>query len=266
MIFGDGKNGSRVPTGQENIRATYRKGIGTGGLLKANQLAQLMTRPLGVKAATNPLSTSGAGDAEVLDDARRNATLTIFTLGRIVSLEDYEDFARSFAGISKSLATWTWSGQKRCIYLTVAGSNGAAVGQDLYKNLLSAINQAAIPGVPVTIFSYQPRSFRVTANVQVDPDYLPDLVLAAVEKEIRDHFSFTNREFGKTVSLSEVFAVMQHVDGVVAVDIDELYRSDEAAGLNDRLNADAPRPGNDQPFPAELLTIDPRPVNLKIML
>ncbi len=47
--FGDGRHGARLPTGQENLRAIYRKGIGATGNLKAGQLAQLLTRPLGLK-------------------------------------------------------------------------------------------------------------------------------------------------------------------------------------------------------------------------
>jgi len=268
VIFGDGKNGSRLPTGQENIRATYRRGIGSGGVLKANQLSQLMTRPLGVKSATNPLASSGAQDGEALEDARRNAKLTIYTLERVVSLKDYEDFARAFAGISKALATWTWSGQKRCIFLTVAGSDGAAVEPDstLYENLLTAIRDAGIPGVPVTVASYRPRFFKVSANIKVHPDYLPDTVLENIETELRDRFSFENREFGQTVAFSEIISVMQKVDGVVFVDIDEFYRSDESPDLKDRLFAEVPRPGTDMTFPAELLIIDSGPIKLNILL
>src|SRR5918997_2116731 len=33
--FGDGRTGARLPTGQENVHATYRKGIGTSGLVRA---------------------------------------------------------------------------------------------------------------------------------------------------------------------------------------------------------------------------------------
>lgn len=268
VIFGDGINGARLPTGPENIRATYRKGIGLGGLLKAHQLSQLITRPLGVKGVTNPLKTSGAEDREQLADARRNATLTIFTLGRIVSLQDYEDFARSFAGISKSLATWTWTGQRRSVYLTVAGYNGAVVEDPdpLYQNLLSAILAAGIPEVPVTIASYQPRFFRLRAKIQVHPDYLPGIVIAAVEQQLREQFSFAAREFGQTLAFSKVMAVMQNVEGVTAVDMDELYRSGEPAGTNDRLYAAVPRPGREKPFPAELLTLDAKPLDLKVML
>ncbi|NEQ30829.1 MAG: hypothetical protein F6K04_07485, partial [Leptolyngbya sp. SIO4C5] len=53
--FGDGKTGARLLTGTNNVEATYRKGIGLAGNVKANQLTALMSRPLGLKAVTNPL-------------------------------------------------------------------------------------------------------------------------------------------------------------------------------------------------------------------
>ena len=54
--FGDGRTGARLPTGRENVSATYRTGIGREGLVKADQLSLLMTRPLGVKGVTDPLA------------------------------------------------------------------------------------------------------------------------------------------------------------------------------------------------------------------
>ena len=268
VIFGDGKNGARLPTGQENVRATYRKGIGAGGILKANQLSQLMSRPLGLKSATNPIPSTGAQDGEALEDARTNAKLTIYTLGRIVTLQDYEDFARAFAGINKALATWVWSGKKRSICLTVSGINGAPVESDsiLYENLLNAIGESGIPGVPITLVSYQPRYFKVKASVLVHVDYVADLVLNGIETSLRSNFSFDKRCFGQPVSLSEIIAVMQKVKGVVAVDTDEFYRTDEPVELKDRLFTAVPSAGTETFFPAELLTIDSSPISLGIML
>lgn len=265
VVFGDGKTGARLPTGQENVKALYRKGIGTAGLLKANQLSQLVTRPLGVKEVTNPLPTSGAEDSENIQDARRNATLTIFTLDRIVSLQDYEDFARSFAGIAKSLATWTWNRQKRVVFLTVAGVAGAPVTDKLYTKLTDAIKNASIPDAPFRVASFQPRFFRITANVQIHPDYIKEQVLASVEQRLRESFSFAKRAFGQSVHLSEVVTVMQNVEGVTAVDVDALYLSGQPSILNNRIDADAPRPGSETPLPAELLTLDPGPLTLNLI-
>ena len=129
VLFGDGRTGARLPSGTENVRATYRKGIGKAGNVKAGQLSLLLTRPLGVRAALNPLPAAGGDDPETLDRARRNAPLTVLTLDRIVSLRDYEDFARAFAGIAKALATWTWDGERQGVFVTVAGVDGAAAGR-----------------------------------------------------------------------------------------------------------------------------------------
>src|SRR5262249_44838496 len=62
--FGDGVTGARLPSGQENVRAVYRKGSGLEGNVKANQLTLLMSRPAGVKSATNPQASSGGDSRE----------------------------------------------------------------------------------------------------------------------------------------------------------------------------------------------------------
>ena len=225
--FGDGRTGARLPTGQENVKAMYRKGIGQKGAVKAGQLSLLMNRPLGVKEVTNLQDASGAKDSEELDDARRNAPLTVRTLDRLVSLQDYEDFACAFAGITKALATWAWSGQARGVFLTVAGTNGEAVNDtsSTYKKLISAMQAAGDLYVPLTIQTYRPAYFIVAARVKVDSGLLTDKVLVAVKDAVSTHFSFEGRTFGQPVTQSEVIAVIQAVPGVVAVDLYKLYRS-----------------------------------------
>ena len=39
VVFGDGEHGLRLPTGAENVKATYRSGIGKAGNVKAGQLS-----------------------------------------------------------------------------------------------------------------------------------------------------------------------------------------------------------------------------------
>jgi len=263
VIFG---GGARPSTGQENIKAKYRKGIGLAGLVNADQLTQLMTRPLGVRGVTNPLPATGAADAEKLDDARSNAPLTVLTLGRIVSLQDYEDFARAFSGIDKALATWTSSGEISGVYLTVAGSQGAAVDESsqLYANLVKAIGLAGDPSVRFWVKSYRPRLFRVAAGLKLDPDLLPDLVARDVTSRLRDDFSFQARGFGQPIHLSQVVETIQNVRGVIAVEIRALYLSDQAPSLNQDLTAAIPTPG-DTILPAELLMLDSRPPSLEVL-
>lgn len=267
VIFGDGRTGARLPTGQENIKAKYRKGIGTPGLVKANQISQLMTRPLGVKASTNPLEPSGAEDPEKLGQARRNAPLTVLTLGRVVSLQDYEDYARSFQGIAKALATWVWKGEKRHIVLTVAGPEGEEIAGNstVYTNLVSSLRKFGDSAVPLTLLSYDQRFFRLSGAVKIDPDFQSEKVLAGVKHKLRNAFSFEARDFGQPVHRSEIDALIQHVPGVIAIDINEFYGSEDSSDLKPRLEARIPRLGGEKIFPAQLLVLDPRPLNLSEM-
>lgn len=280
--FGDGRTGARVPTGQENVRAAYRKGMGVEGLVAEGQLSLLLTKPLGLRGVINPVAAGDAAGPESRDDVRRNAALPIRTLDRIVTLRDYEDFARAFAGIAKALATWTWNRQDPGIFVTVAGSGGKAIteGSLTYEHLLAAMRGAGDPIIPLRVKSYRPAFFRVSGTLSIDPAYLAEPVKAAVDAALRAKFSFDARQFGQPVAKSEVIAAIQAVKGVVAVDLDALHRTDATeedlavTKLFDRLTAQLPVAGapattnpatgsNGQPtLAAELLLLDPRPIVL----
>jgi hypothetical protein len=267
VLFGDGRAGARLPSGTENVRAAYRKGIGKTGNVKAGQLSLLLTRPLGVRAALNPLPAAGGDDPEALDRARHNAPLTVLTLDRIVSLRDYEDFARAFGGIAKALATWTWDGQRQGVFVTVAGVDGAALDEngETFKNLVAAMHDAGDPYVPLRVKSYAEAKFKLAAVVTRHPDYLADKVEADVRAALLHYFAFDTRTFGQPVALSEVMAAIQAVPGVVAVDVDALHRLDlvGGAGLQMRLPAAAPQPGGTS-SPAELLTLAAGDIDLAV--
>jgi len=89
------------------------------------------------------------------------------------------------------------------------------------------MQQAGDPYVPLRVQTYRPAFFRTRRGVKVHPDLLDGQILAGVEQALREQFSFAARQFGQQVALSEVVAVMQSVTGVIAVDLDKLYRFDD---------------------------------------
>jgi hypothetical protein len=268
--FGDGRSGARLPSGQDNVRAVYRKGIGLAGLVNAGQLSMLLSRPLGVTGASNPQAASGAADPENIDDARGNAPIGVLTLDRTVSLRDYEDFARGFAGVAKALASWSWDGRMRRIFITIAGPNGAdiASSSDLYQHLVAGIGNAGDPFVTFEVKSLRLAHFRAALKVKIG-DRLAETVLRDVETALRSRFSFAARSFGQTVNMSEVIAVAQDVPGVEAIDLDRLYRTTppaDAPVVNPRLPAALPGIGPDgHMVAAEILVLDPGPLDLAVM-
>jgi hypothetical protein len=263
VLFGDGVNGARLPTGQDNVRAAYRVGIGLDGLVRSGKLTQLMSRPLGLKEVTNPHPAEGAENPESRDQARRNAPLTVLTLDRAVSLRDYEDFARAFAGIAKAHAAWIWDGDGYGVLITVAGPEGAEIAESslVHTDLLDALSASGDPNARLRLLTYRPALFRFSGRVVVDGAFIPDRVLADIEWALRFAFSFDARSFGQPVTLSEVVTVVQSVPGVIAVDVDSLYRG-TTSDLQPRLIADLPEVTSDGSIlPAELLTLDPAPLD-----
>lgn len=269
--FGDGVSGSRPPTGQNNVRATYRKGLGVGGNVRAATLTTLLSRPLGVDAATNPVAANGGEDPEPLDQARDNAPLTVRTLDRAVSVEDYVDYSRAFAGIDKAHAVWVPAGPARGIFLTVAGIGGVTVGlaaSETGGRLLDSLHRYGDPLMPVRVENHRAVTFRTRLTVKVSQEYSRERVLGSVDAVLHEHFSFARRGFGQGVTVDEVVAVVQGVDGVEAAHVVTLYRVAPAAVpvLEPRLVAALPVVSlTGAPTPAELLTLADTPVELGVM-
>jgi hypothetical protein len=263
VTFGDGINGARLPTGSDNVRARYRRGLGLAGRVAARQLNQAMTRPLGLAGVDNPLPSDGGADPQPADSVRANVALTVRTLDRTVSLLDYEDFARAYAGIAKAMALPLWDVGGELIFVTVAGEGGASVPDTgaLHEALVGAVRDAGDPYSRFAIGNYRKALFRLGLAIKVNAAHLPEVVLPAVEAALRKAFSFDARALVDPVSASAILACVHAVAGVDAVRINRLYRG-AAPGYAPRLPADPPvRAANGMLVPAELLILDPGPLD-----
>lgn len=222
VVFGDGLYGARLPTGMENVKAVYRTGIGKPGNVRAGQISLLATRPLGLKGVINPMPASGGTDPEGRDQARRNAPLAVMALDRLVSVRDYEDFARTYAGIGKASATRLVEGGGELVYLTIAGSDDIPIDttSQLYLNLRLALRDAGDPHQPFRVAIREKLLLAISANVRLHSDYIWEAVEPKIRATLLDTFSFERRELGQDAHLSEAIAAIQAVPGVLYVDID----------------------------------------------
>lgn len=222
IIFGDGQHGARLPTGIENVKAEYRSGIGTVGNVEAERVRLLMTRPLGVKAVDNPLRASGGANPEGTDLVRANASLGVMAFDRVVSVHDYEDFARSFAGIGMARAELLQHGRQQFIHLTIAGIDDGPIdqGSDLYNNLTEALRKHGDPRHQFSIASRELLVLVLSAKVVVHPDYQWADIEQQVRTTVLAQFSFAKRALGQDAYLSEVISTIQNVRGVHSVDVD----------------------------------------------
>lgn len=289
VTFGDGHHGRRLPTGRLNVTAEYRAGIGTVGEATDESIIQLKTRPLGIRGVVNPSPATGSAQPETLAGARRKAPQSVRTLGRIVSLTDYEDFARGFAGIGKAIATAVWFGSEQVAHLTVTPTTDTVFESSAtkLKDLRDAVAAFRNQTHRAYVAPHVRRVFELDALLTYDRRYLEAKVDAAARAALSAHFGFAARELGRPVSAAEVIAVLQGVEGVLAVDLDALAiyeppgpgatstTSASASGATTttvpallrartaRLGTD-PKTGADVIEPAELLTLLDAGVELRL--
>jgi predicted phage baseplate assembly protein len=220
-IFGNGQDGARLPTGTQNITSVYRSGIGQPGNVQAGQISMLTTRPLGVSSVINPLHASGGADRENIDQARDNAPLAVMSLDRLVSVQDYADFTRTFAGIGKAAALRLSDGQRELVEITIAGEDDVPIdpSSDLYQNLALALAQYGDPDLPVQVDARELVVLVASVNISLAPDYLWEPVVQKVRAAVLNAFGFEKRSLGEAALLSELIRVIQNTEGVAYLDV-----------------------------------------------
>ncbi|MEZ5184137.1 MAG: baseplate J/gp47 family protein [Candidatus Nanopelagicales bacterium] len=216
ITLGDGVNGARPATGTENIKAAYRVGIGQTGALLAGQLSLLTRRPLGIRAVTNLAATSDWAPPETLEQARVNAGLRVRTLDRAVSVADYADFARTYAGVGPARADLVWDGRSDRVVVSVLGTGATPPSDGLIADLHTALDGARDPGSRLDVQVGVQTWFAVRVEVAHDLAYERDTVVAGVRAGLTARFGPASRVFATPVTAAAVLVAVKAVPGVLA--------------------------------------------------
>jgi hypothetical protein len=230
--FGDGVQGQRPATGVRNIHATLRKGLGSAGNVAASIVTVLLQQWPGVKKVTNPLPGVGGADAESLDTIRQKAPGSVVTLGRAVSLEDYQALALTYSGIGKARADWADFNSQRGVALTVVTNNGASLDQ-LLVPFREFLDQHRDPNIPLSIQDAIKVKFRFAATVHVLAGNKQSIVKQRVDAAFgpaaaAGFLGFDRLQLGVSVHQSALIAALQEVSGVEWVELREFSTSDPA--------------------------------------
>ncbi len=250
VVFGDGVNGSRLPTGAENVLAKYRSGNGPSGNIAAGSTLVMQKRSGGVVGVRNPVAASGGAAAQPATDALANAQAGLRALQRIVSLADLEDFAVSRTGIVKSKLRVA----DGIAYLTLVGPNGTTIDSGLKRELTEAIRGSGGAAIHVRIEDPERRYVRFGARLHVTADADRDDVAARALQRVRTAFAFERRALGEPLPSARVVETLQETPGVLAVTLTSFYEASWSAAIPPDASGDAGSATG-----AQLLLLDPDP-------
>ena len=227
--FGDSKTGSRLTTGVNNVTAIYRLGDGAYGPLKQDTKVQASTKLKNLDKIGMPTDATGGAEPEDGENARNAAPGKVQSLGRIVSLKDFESEAAAIPGVASASAAWDLVDNVPSVVVTVLMETGRGTEITAVRKTLNAYNNergAARHSVSVV----QGKRQYVTARVEyaLRPTYRADIVGPAIRLALGVNygkatryedqtglFSLRLRRFGVREYASTIEGWVQNVEGVL---------------------------------------------------
>lgn len=230
--FGDNIGGKIPPLGKV-IRATYRVGGGEEGNVSAGAVTELLNINESGLSVTNAAAAGGGADAETTDSIKVNAPISLKSLNRAVSLNDYSSLALQVSGIAKANAqAETYSSV--VLYMALFGDRGVEADNvtptytfNILKKIVATYLQGKAPAnTSLTIAppSYVPVD--ITLDVTVLPQYRQLNVKSAVLGALAEILTFDNVLFSDRISLQYLMRVIANVPGVDYSQFNVLSRRD----------------------------------------
>jgi predicted phage baseplate assembly protein len=243
--FGDGTYGACPPTGQDNIRARYRRGLGTAGNVGTGLLAQLLDNQPGLKSVSNPFAATGGADPAQIDQIRTFAPSVGRVFGRAVSVADYEALSLGYPGVSKASASWSPPGAVGggsaglpAVMLTIATQDQTPLAsQPAFARAFRAyLDLRRDPNIPLRLLDYTPVFIEVSAVLDISDRYPRTATLTRALSALRPgpnsggapgFFAFERLKFGQSITLASIYSALQAVPGVRDATITTFRRLDQ---------------------------------------
>lgn len=216
VMFGDGINGARLPTGVNNVVATYRVGAGAARP-PAGKLTVIAKPYPGLRAVLNPVAVGGGSDPDPPDQIRRYAPQSVLTFGRAVSIFDYQALAAEVAGVTRAGVVWAWNDARQRALVTVyVGDDAAAAAA-----ARTALAAAGDPNRPVLVVQATEVAVALIFTLVVTPGMDTTIISAGVFAALTDTeaglFGSANMGINQTVFDSQIEAAVLGVQGAVAI-------------------------------------------------
>lgn len=216
VSFGDGTNGARLPTGRNNVVATYRVGSGAASP-PAGKLTVIAQSYPGLRAILNPVAVGGGADPDPPDQIRRYAPRSVLTFGCAVGVFDYEALAAQAPGVARAKAVWAWDDQRQRGLVTIhVGDDPAAA-----TSARAVLAKAGDPNRPIKVKQAQAIAAALTLTVLATPGLDPAAAAAAIIAALADPdtglFGVGRLAIGQPVFDSQIEAAILAVPGAVAI-------------------------------------------------
>jgi hypothetical protein len=221
LRFGDGRQGRRLSSGYNNVKALLKRGVGLNGNLGAFSLDKISVPHPAVEGFRQPIASSGGDAREDSSRIAANAPARLKAMDRAISVKDYQRLASQFGGIwhaaafeMKNLARFRQS--VRIVLVPAGGGAMGSLGEDVALHL----RNNGLPQTDIMVENYRDMPMQLNAVLRVNSqEYDPEHAITEARSALRESFHLRRRAPGQPFYRSEVVQVLEHVAGVVNVDV-----------------------------------------------
>lgn len=214
LVFGDGVRGARLPSGVDNVVASYRFGSGAKAP-PAGAVTQIARSVLGLRGVRSPVAGRPGRDPDSPEILRTTAPRSLLLLGRAVSVADFEALTSQVLGVVRASAEFAWLPEEQASGVSVRYVGGVSESE-----VLARLRSMAEPTLHIEVRRAQPLLRRLSLSILVAPRRDVEQVRRAVQEELRKAYGVLSIEvapIGGQLWVSRIFEAVQRVPGVVAV-------------------------------------------------
>jgi hypothetical protein len=227
LRFGNDVYGMAPPEGSF-IRATYRTGTGSQGMVGADALAHLIdARGLAppVEEVRNPLPAWGGVDPEPAERVQRLAPEQFRAVPlRAVTAADYAAAALRHRDVAGAVARFRWTGSWLTVFLTVDPVGRSELSRPTAEAVREWVEQFTQTGYDVAVRPPRYVPLDLELDICVTEGHIREDVEAAVVEALtgdppgaRAFFHPDRFTLGQPLYLSALYAAVKAVDGVGSV-------------------------------------------------
>ena len=225
VVFGDSTTG-KVPPSGGSIEAAYRVGGGLAGNVGANTISVIVDSLGFTVAVTNAAAASGGSSPETIKEQKEQGPLSLKTLERAVTQDDYRSRAKLIDGVYDAYAYY--HAPSATARVSIAPSGGGLPNTALKTLVEEDLDSRNCLGTEVEVVDPLIIPIDIIATVILQTTASRTTVSTAVDAALEEFLSFGTSDntsvFGTDIFTSDVIRFIDEQDGVDHVDVSKLCR------------------------------------------
>lgn len=225
IIFGDNINGLNPPANQD-IVANYYISEGEKGNVDINTIVKTpfdfspyISEPDYVKITNTQKAVAGS-DYEGIEKIRRSVPLSLRTLDRAVTRQDYIDITKLAPGVDKATLHFECG---KTIEIYISPNGGGIASDELLNTTTAFINERKMVTTFVNVYpageSYVQLVIDATARFRRDGLTTKEDII----KAITGRYSYENSDVNRKIRKSDIIALVDNVESVDYLELKEIY-------------------------------------------